>query len=187
MNNTEALSNATSWVTSARNAEHVRSLAGRLQRVLHRYYGTKDQEKALNVVAHASTHLHLLLGTPWDVEWLPEDDRGLAMDAQAIALGHLQEVPPVAAEATKNNGSPSHTLLELEQVEDNLGDATSVLSRENLRDFADRHPALHGDGEASRVISHYLESVPFTDESTNDTVGDVVSWCAVFPPNPGCV
>ena len=187
MNDTEALSNATSWVTSARNAEQVRSLAGRLQRVLHRYYGIKGQEKALEAVAHASTHLHLLLGTPWDVEWLPEDDRDLALDVQAIALGHLQKVPSVAAEAIKHNGTPSYTLLELEQVEDNLGDVTGILGRENLRDFADRHPALHGDGEASSVISHYLQSVPFTDEGTNDTVDDVVSWCAVFPPIPGCV
>ena len=142
--------------------------------------------KALKAAAHASTHLYLLLGAPWDVEWVAEDDRGMVLDAQAIALGHLQEVPPVAAEAIKNNGSASYTLLELEQVEDNLGDVTGILSRENLRDFADGHPALCGNGEASKVISDYLESVPFTDEGTNDTVDDVVSWCGFLPPVLGC-
>ena len=186
MSDAETLFNATSWVTVARNAEQVSSLAGRLQRVLHRYFGVEGQVKALKAAAHASTHLYLLLGVPWDVEWLAEDDLGMVLDAQSIALGCLQKVPPVTAKTISDNGSPSYALLELEQVEDNLVDVTGFLSRENLRDFADGHPALCGNGEASKVISDYLESVPFTDEGTNDTVDDVVSWCGFLPPVLGC-
>ena len=186
MSDAGTLLNATSWVAAARNAEQVRSLAGRLQRVLRRYFGVEDQVKALEAAAHASTHLYLLLGAPWYVDWLAADDLGLALDAQSIALSCLQKVPPVTAETISDNDSPSYVLLELEQVEDNLGDAACVLSRENLRDFVDGHPAIWENRETSEVISDYLDSVPLTDEGTHDTVDDVVSWCAFLPPVLGC-
>ena len=186
MSDAEALCNATSWVTVARNAERVSSLAGRLQKVLHRHFGVGYQVEALKAAAHASTHMYVLLGAPWDVGWLAEDDLGMVLAAQSIALGSLRKVPPVTAKTIRDNGSPFSALFELEQVEDSLGDVTGILSRENLRDFADGHSALCGNGEAPKVISDYLESVPFTDEGTNDTVEDVVSWCGFLPPVMGC-
>ena len=190
MFNAITLANATDWIDAARNAEQVRSLSGRLQRVLHRYFGADEQEQALHAVAHVATHLYPMISTPWDdVEWLDHEDLDLARSAQANAAWHLQQVPSVAAEAIRDeNLSPSYTLLALEQAEDNLGDATGMLGRDRLQEYADIHLSkeLSTEGELSKVINAYLCSVPLTDEGTDDTIEDIVSWCAFLPPVVDC-
>ena len=177
------------WIQMSGQAEQGYRLASRLQVALRSHAYTKDGQQVLGVVEHASLHLARSLADtePMFLYLVSDEDGELLDDLWAGLVSRLKSVPSAIDDARqgKRDGSVSDTLLLLEEVEDGMGAAASLLSRKELMSIRGHLRETPENQDNFDVIDKYLGTRRSYPEP-RDTFQDIVAWCAFLPSLPNC-